>query len=66
MSTPISYNLAGAASASGLSSKTLTRHIATGKLPAFRSGPLVDGKPTGVYVIKATDLEAFIDGLEAA
>ena len=67
MTTPIAYKLADAAAATGLSGKTLLRAITAGTLPAKRTGkPDPDGKPTGVYLIKADDLMAFIDGLEAA
>ena len=63
----ISYKLADAATATGLSGKTLLRAINAGNLPAKRTGkPDADGKATGVYLIKADDLMAFIDGLEAA
>lgn len=67
MSAPISYTLPGAVQATGLSRSTLERAIRTGLLRAKRSGkPDSDGKPTGVYVIKADDLVAFIDAMEAA
>lgn len=64
---PISYSLADAATATGLSAKSLLRAITSGHLAAKRSGGLnADDKPTGKYLIKAADLEAYIDGLEAA
>lgn len=67
MTAPIAYKLADAAAATGLSGKTLLRAINAGHLPAKRTGkPDANDKPTGVYLIKAVDLMAFIDGLEAA
>lgn len=66
MSAPISYSLPGAVAATGLSRSTLDRAIRSGHLRAKKTGPLVDGKPTGVYLITHADLTAYIDGLEAA
>lgn len=63
MTAPLSYNMAGAVAASGLSRSTLDRAIRAGKLKAKRTSEDEDGKGTGSFVIKATDLEAFIDSL---
>lgn len=62
----ISYSMAGAVEATGISRSSLLRAINSGHLQAKRTGPLVDGKPTGPYLVKADDLEAYIDGMEAA
>lgn len=60
---PISYNLKGAVAASGLSASTLERAIKAGHLRAKKSGKDEDGNPTGVWVIAADSLKAYIDGL---
>ena len=61
--TPISYDLKGAAEVTGLSQSYFKRAIEEGELKAKRSGVDADGNPVGKYVIKATDLKAFVDGL---
>lgn len=60
---PISYSLKGAAAATGLSSSALERAIKAGHLRAKKSATDPDGNPAGVWVIPATSLQAFIDGL---
>lgn len=63
----LSYSLKEAAAATGLSRAYFDKKIREGALPAKRSAePGEDGKSRGSYVIKATDLEAFIDGLADA
>ena len=65
---PLSYNIKDAAVACGLSRSYLDRAIRTGQLKAKRSALPDDttGKSRGSYVIRAADLEAFIDALPAA
>lgn len=63
MTTPLSYSMAGAAAATGLSRSTLERAIKSGDLKAKKSAVDEDGYPCGVWVIPATALEAYIDGL---
>lgn len=64
MTAPISYNMAGAVSASGMSRSALDRAIRAGKLKAKRTSEDEEtGKGVGSFVIKAADLEAFIDSL---
>lgn len=63
MSAPISYSMAGAVEASGLSKSTLERAIKAGRLKAKKSDVDEDGNPTGVWVITRVALEAFVDGL---
>ena len=64
--TPLAYSKAGAAAASGLSTKTLERAIGSGRLRAKRSSESKDGEPAGRVVILATDLQAWLDSLEDA
>lgn len=64
MSTPpLSYSIAGAAAATGLSPSYLDRAIKAGALRAKKSGRDEDGQPTGKHVILARDLETYLDGL---
>lgn len=59
----ISYSLKGAAAATGLSSNTLERAIRTGHLRAKKSSTDEDGNPTGVWVIPAESLKAYVDAM---
>lgn len=63
MTTPLAYSMKGAVEASGLSRSYLDRAIKAGQLKAKRSSTDGRGEPTGNYVIRAADLQAFIDGL---
>ena len=63
MTAPISYSMAGAVAATGLSRSTLERAIRTGVLRAKKSDKDKDGNPVGSWVIPADALHAFIDGL---
>ncbi|WP_436699920.1 hypothetical protein [Nocardioides sp. BYT-33-1] len=63
MSTPLSYSMAGAVAATGLSKSTLERAIKAGRLRAKKSDQDEDGNPTGVWVITHEALMAFVDGL---
>lgn len=63
MTAPISYSMAGAVAATGLSRSTLERAIRTGQLKAKRTSKDDDDKPTGTWVLTAAALQAFIDGL---
>lgn len=62
----LSYNMAEAVAATGLSEKTIKRAIARGDLVARKSDRDDDGNPKGVYVIQAKALEAWLDGLAVA
>lgn len=66
MTGRISYSLPGAVVTTGLSRATLMRAIGSGKLKAKKSKEDADGNPVGSFVIKAAELEAFIDGLPDA
>jgi hypothetical protein len=61
--SPISYDLKGAAEATGLSESYLKRMVQDGELKSKRSNVDADGNPVGKYIIFATDLKAFVDGL---
>lgn len=61
--SPVSYSLAGAAAATGLSKSTLQRAIRAGRLRAKKSDADEDGNPVGVLVIPHADLQRFVDGL---
>jgi hypothetical protein len=63
--TPISYDLKGAAQVTGLSQSHLKRAIGEGLLKAKRSTD-DDGAKWSKYVIRAGDLQAYIDGLADA
>lgn len=63
MTTPISYSMAGAVIASGLSKSTLERAIKAGRLKAKKSEADKDGNPIGVWVITHVALMDFVDGL---
>lgn len=63
MTTPISYSLKGAAEATGLSQSALDRAIKAGHLRAKKSSQDAEGNPTGVWIIPAASLVAYIDGL---
>jgi excisionase family DNA binding protein len=59
-SARLSYSVATAAEATGLSRSHLHREIKAGRLRARRSGQTEDGEPAGKYVILAPDLEAYL------
>lgn len=61
--TPLSYSVATAVAATGLSRSHLERAIKAGQLKAKKSSLTEDGEPTGKYVILATDLQAYLSGL---
>ena len=61
--TPISYDLKGAAEATGLSESYFKRAIEDGDLKAKRSGVDESGTPVGKYVITETNLRKFVEGL---
>lgn len=63
MTDPISYSMSGAVTATGLSKSTLERAIRAGRLRAKKSDVDADGNPIGVWVIPATALRSFVDGL---
>jgi hypothetical protein len=59
----LSYSIATAVAATGLSKSHLERAIRAGQLRAKKSSLTEDGEPTGKYVILAADLEAYLTGL---
>lgn len=63
---PLAYTIATAATATGLSRKTIERAIKTTALKAKRSGETEDGLPAGPYVILADSLQAWLEGLRDA
>jgi len=66
MTTTLSYSVATATAATGLSRSHLERAIAAGRLKARKSSKDEDGEPTGKYVILAADLQAYLEGLVEA
>jgi excisionase family DNA binding protein len=55
-----------AAVATGVSEKTITRAIKSGRLRAKRSSVDANGNPAGRYLILVAELQAWLDSLEAA
>lgn len=67
MTTPLAYNTVTAAAAVGLSKDSIEIAIRTGALKAKRTGRTnAEGKQTGRYLIRHTDLVDWFDGLEDA
>ena len=67
MTTKLAYNVAEAAVACGVSVDTIKRAIGKGVLRAKRSSTHDEtGEPTGRYLIRQADLEAWLEGLAAA
>lgn len=64
--SPVSYSMAGAVAASGLSKSTLERAIKAGTLRAKKSSADEDGNPTGVWLITHAALAAYVDSLADA
>ena len=64
--TPLSYTTTGAAAATGLSAKTISRAIKAKHLRAKRSHENEDGSLAGPYVIFHTDLMAWLEGMPDA
>lgn len=60
MTTPLSYSIATAAAATGLSKSHLRDEIKAGRLRAKRSSVTDDGEPVGNFVILAADLESYL------
>lgn len=65
--TALSYSIAGAIGATGLSKSHLERAIKSGELKAKKSSRVKSGdnagEPVGKYVILARDLQAYLEGL---
>lgn len=66
MNIKLAFTREEAATACGVSLRTIIRAINTGALKAKRSSRDDDGNPTGKYLILADDLRAWLDSLEAA
>lgn len=64
----LSYELREAASATGFTEKQLRERINRGELRARRAARSKDdpNEPAGKFIILATDLQEFLDGLPAA
>ena len=62
----LSYNMAGAVEATGLSDKRLKRAIGSGELRARKTNRAENGDPVGNWVILADDLRDFLRNLPAA
>ena len=64
----LSYGLPEAAAATGFTEKQLRERIATGQLRARRAAwsKTRDGEGGGKFIILASDLQEFLDGLPAA
>jgi hypothetical protein len=60
---PLSYSIAGAVQATGLSKSHLERAVRSGELKARKSSKDSEGEPKGKYVILTRDLEAYLEGL---
>lgn len=61
--TPISYSLKTAAEVTGLSVSHLRRAIGAGELKAKRSAEATKDRLPGKWVVRAVDLEGYIDSL---
>lgn len=66
MTTAVSFTIATATAATGLSRATIDRAIKSGALRAKRSSLTEDGEPAGSYVILADALNAWLEGLPDA
>jgi len=67
MNIKLAFTREEAASACGVSVDVIKRAIAGGHLSAKRSGVNKEtGEPAGKYLILAADLQAWLEGLEAA
>lgn len=64
--TALSYSIATATAATGLSKSHLDRAIRAGDLKARKSSRNKDGEPTGNWVILAHDLQGYLDSLPEA
>ena len=64
--SPVSYSMAGAVAASGLSVASLKRAIKAGTLRAKKSAVDADGNPAGVWLITHAALAAYVDSLADA
>lgn len=62
----LSYSIAEAVEATGLSKSHLDREIRAGRLSARKSSISDEGEPTGKWIILAADLAAYVEGLPAA
>lgn len=63
MTIALSYTLSTAATATGLSRKSIERAVKSGALRAKRSSVTEDGEPAGTYLILASDLQAWLESL---
>lgn len=67
---PLSYSIAGACAATGLSRSQLLRAIHSGELKAKKSNRVKGGdnagEPIGKFVIRAVDLDAYLEDLPDA
>lgn len=61
--SPLSYSIATASAATGLSRSHLRTAIGSAELKARRSSRNDDGDPQGNWVILAADLQAYLDSL---
>jgi len=66
MSGVLAYSVTTATAATGLSKSHLERAIKSGHLRARKSGVDEGGEPVGKYVILASDLLAYLEGLVEA
>lgn len=55
-----------AAAATGVSVDTIARAIRSGALRAKKSSVNKDGDPAGIFVIRVSDLEAWLEGMSDA
>lgn len=56
----------GASKVTGLSGDLLKAEVHAGRLKAKRTGRDKDGNPTGLYLFRRRDLDAWYDALEDA
>jgi hypothetical protein len=66
VSTKLAYSLLEAADATGLSEDSLKQAIRRGDLKAKRSARSEDGDGVGKYILTASALNAWLDGLADA
>lgn len=66
MTTPIAYDVDGAAAAASVTPRTIRAWIGAGWLKAHKQSRDKNGEPTGKYVITHRDLIECVENLPAA
>lgn len=63
MSAPLSYNVRGAAAATGISESRLKKAIKEGQLKVKKSGTTENGEPAGTRIILHAELVKYLESL---